>query len=313
MKKQIRKAMICTIAMMLMGIVSLTGVTYAWFSQSQTAIVQGMNLGIIAKEGGVLMSAVPNPSEWGYRLDLQMNETEYNPASMIPANIVKTDADGNDISDGSIQFYNGVIDEAAPSKIYTETIGQNKYYIQKDIYFYNDSLDQDITVVLDKESTLLGNPTNGVEMAMRMAIVNHGKYDKGTDTAENAPTAEKHIDDFFTKDPANVSIYEFAAKTHLDGTTSTKDTYGVKAASGVGTYFDTKDVGSGVTGQAWENYLAKTTTVHKDSGTDISFVVEKDSYHRITVYIWLEGQDADCKNAISGSEMDIQLAFKKAD
>ena len=303
MKKQIRKAMICTIAMMLMGIVSLTGVTYAWFSQSQTAIVQGMNLGIIAKEGGVLMSATPNPSEWGYRLDLQMNEKEYNPASTVPANLK---------SDGTLQFYNGVMDEAAPSKIYTEAIGQNKYYIQKDIYFYNDSLDENITVVLDKESTLLGDASNGVEMAMRMAIVNHGKYDKGTDTAENAPSAEKHIDDFFTTDAANVSIYEFAPKAHLDGTTSVKDTYGVKAASG-GTYFDTKDVGSGVTGQAWENYLEKTTTVHKDSGTDISFEVEKDSYHRITVYIWLEGQDADCKNAISGSSMNIQLAFKKVD
>ncbi|MBE6533461.1 MAG: hypothetical protein E7678_00600 [Ruminococcaceae bacterium] len=306
MKKQIRKAMICTIAMMLMGIVSLTGVTYAWFSQSDTARVKGMNLSIIAKEGGVLMSAVPNPSEWGYGLDLQMNETDYNPASTVPANLQE---------DGTLKFYNGVIDELVPSSIYTEAIGQNKYYIQKDIYFWNDSLDQDITVVLDKEDTLLGNATNGVEMAMRMAIVNHGKYDKGIDTKENAPNAEKHIEDVFTKDPNNVKIYEFAPNTHLDGTTKVKDTYGVKAASGKDNYFDTKDVGSGVVTEdtKWPNYLEKTTTVHKDSGTDISFVVEKDTYHKITVYIWLEGQDADCKNAISGSSMNIQLAFKKAD
>ena len=97
MKKQIRRAMICTIAMMLMGIVSLTGVTYAWFSKSETAIVGGMNLGIISKEGGVLMSAKPDPEEWGYRLNLDINESEYNPASMTPNNIK---------SDGNIQFYN---------------------------------------------------------------------------------------------------------------------------------------------------------------------------------------------------------------
>ena len=302
MKKQIRRAMMCTIAMMLMGIVSLTGVTYAWFSQSTTAVVGGMELGIIAKEGGVLMSAIPNPDEWGYRLDLQLNETEYNPASMVPENIK---------SDGTIQFYNGVIDEAVPSRIYTHAVGQNKYYIQKDIYFYNDSMDQDITVVLDKESTILSNITNGVDMAMRLAVVNHGKYDKGTE--QNAVGEKPGINSFKTTDPANVSIYEFNAKQHLDGTTNVKDTYGVKAESGVDAFFDTKDVESGVTGQEWENYLAKTTTVHKDTTSEISFVVEKDSYHRITVYLWLEGQDADCKNAISGSTMNIQLGFKKAD
>lgn len=296
MKKQIRRAMMCTIAMMLMGIVSLTGVTYAWFSQSDTAIVSGMELGIVAKEGGVLMSAIPNPEEWGYRLDLTIKEADYNPSSMVPNNIK---------ADGTIQFYNGVINEAAPSQIYTEAIGQNGYYIQQDIYFYNDSKDNNITVVLDKEGTILGNATNGVDMAMRMAIVNHGEYTKGTD--------DKGIGAFKTTDPANVSIYEFNAKQHLDGTTNAKDTYGVKAASGEGEFFDTKDVGSGVTGKDWENYLEKTTTVHKDTITDISFEVKKDSYHRITVYIWLEGQDADCKNAISGSSMNIQLAFKKAD
>jgi hypothetical protein len=302
MKKQIRRAMMCTIAMMLMGIVSLTGVTYAWFSQSTTAVVGGMELGIIAKEGGVLMSAVPNPDEWGYRLDLQLNETEYNPASMVPENIK---------SDGTIQFYNGVIDEAVPSRIYTHAVGQNKYYIQKDIYFYNDSKDMDITVVLDKESTILSDITNGVDMAMRLAIVNHGEYTKGTE--QNAVGENPGINSFKTTDPANVSIYEFNAKQHLDGTTTVKNTYGVKAESGENAYFDTKDVESGVTGQEWEDYLAKTNTVHKDSLEDISFVVKKDSYHRVTVYIWLEGQDADCKNAISGSEMNIQLGFKKAD
>lgn len=300
MKKQIRRAMMCTIAMMLMGIVSLTGVTYAWFSQSTTAIVGGMNLGIVAKEGGVLMSAIPNPDEWGYRLNLDITGTDYNPSSMVPENIKE---------DGTIQFYNGVIDEAAPSRIYTEAIGQDKYYIKQDIYFYNDSKDNDITVVLDKEATLLSKPSNGVDMAMRLAIVNHGAYTKGTD--------DKGIGAFKTSDPANVSIYEFNAKQHLDKVEGLRDTYGVKEASGVNAFFDTKDVGSGVEGgvesQEWKNYLAKTTTVYPESTEDISFVVAKDSYHRITVYLWLEGQDVDCKNAISGSEMGIQLGFKKAD
>ena len=299
MKKQIRRAMMCTIAMMLMGIVSLTGVTYAWFSQSDTAVVGGMNLGIVSKEGGVLMSAVPTPSEWAFRLDLDMQETEFNPSSMTPGNIQEN---------GKIQFYNGVINESKPSDIYTEAVTQNKYYIEKDIYFYNDSLEEAIKVVLDKESTILSDVTNGVDMAMRLAIVNHGAYTKGTEASG--------INEFKTTDPANVMIYEFNPKQHLDGGTDVRTTYGVKAASGVNNFFNTKDEEDAIAdGNPDTNakYLDKTTAVYKDSVDNVSFEIPADSYYRITVYLWLEGQDVDCKNAISGSNMNIQLGFTKGE
>ena len=289
MKKQIRRAMLATVAMMLMGIVSLTGVTYAWFSQSDTAQVGGMELGIVSKEGGVLISAIPNPSQWGYRLDLDIKETDYNPSSMVPENIK---------SDGTIQFYNGVIDEATPSRIYTEAIGQDKYYIVQDIYFYNDNLEDDITVIVNKEATKITGEHNGADMAMRLAIVAHGDYAKGTNG------------DVKTTDSANVSIYEFNAKQHLDGVVNTRDTYGVKAASGVENYFDTSDIANGLGNSEALPYLSKTNTVHKDSVDNISFVIPADSCYRITVYLWLEGQDDDCTISISGGNMGIQLGFE---
>lgn len=297
MKKQIRRAMLATVAMMLMGIVSLTGVTYAWFSQSDTAIVGGMDLGIVSKEGGVLISAIPNPDEWAYRLDLRLDEKEYNPASMTPQNIQ---------SDGTIQFYNGVIDEYNPGSLYTEAIAQNKYYIEKDIYFYNDSADKEITVLLDKEETILSDVTNGVDMAMRLAIVNHGVYTKGT--------TESTIKNFKTTDPANVSIYEFNAEQHINGT-GPKTTYGVKAASGEDNYFVNETEENKIKdGNPDTNseYLAEAKTVHDGINDNISFKIPADSYYRITIYLWLEGQDVDCKNAISGSDMNIKIGFTKA-
>ena len=179
--------------------------------------------------------------------------------------------------------------------------------IEIDVYFYNDSLDSPITVLLDKESTILSDVTNGVDMAMRLAVVDHGVYDKGT--------TESTIKNFKTTDPEKVKIYEFNAKQHLDASTDAKTTYGVKAESGVDQYFDAKAeenrlaaAGAGATSE----YLEKTTTVHKDTTTNISFEIPANSYYRVTVYLWLEGQDVDCKNAISGSHMNIQLAFTKA-
>lgn len=300
MKKQIRRAMICTIAMMLMGVVSLTGVTYAWFSQSETAIVEGMRMEIVSKEGGVLISAIPNPEEWAYRLDLNIDDgTKFNPASMVPENIME---------DGNIQFYDGIINEFSRNEIYTKAVGSNEYYIQRDIYFYNDSLTEPITVKIDKDSTALSGVTNNVDRAMRMAIVAHSEYPMGTD--------ENGIGAYKTTDPNKVMIYEFNPKSHRDGSTDVKTTYGVKAASGENTYFNVAThEGYIKDGNADTNsdYLAETRTVYYDSLDDISFEISADTCFRITVYIWLEGQDIDCLNEISGSEMNIQIGFTKAD
>lgn len=305
MKKQIRRAMICTVAMMLMGIVSLTGVTYAWFTTSNTAQVEGIELGIVSREGGVLMSSIPNPTEWVYKLDLEINETNFNPASMVPENLK---------SDGTIQFYNGVINDLAPSQIYTEEIGPTEHYIARDLYFYNDNPDAAITVKLDKSYTQLGDPTKNVDRAMRMAIVAHGTYDQATETKDTI------ADNCFAKNPEDVTIYEFNPFSHRDGSTNLKTTCGVKAASGENGWFTVADEEKNATDNTTEtvaNYLAPTTTIYRvgdgstDEGGNISIEIPANSCYRITVYIWLEGQDVDCQNEISGSSMDIQLGFTK--
>ena len=46
MKKTLRRAMLSTICMLVVAVMSLTGVTYAWFSQSTTAKVDGMTMEI---------------------------------------------------------------------------------------------------------------------------------------------------------------------------------------------------------------------------------------------------------------------------
>ena len=67
MKKQLRKAMICTVAMMLVAVLTLTGVTYAWFSENNEAYVNGLNMAVVKSSGGVYISTTPaNPSSFRY-------------------------------------------------------------------------------------------------------------------------------------------------------------------------------------------------------------------------------------------------------
>ena len=117
MKKQIRKAMICTIAMMVAAVVSLTGVTYAWFSQSETATVDGISMTVVSQTGGILMSGTPAPTTeqgWAYKLSVGYTESGLWPASTAPQNVVK--------ATGDLQFYYGIINDANLDQLQTKKV-----------------------------------------------------------------------------------------------------------------------------------------------------------------------------------------------
>ena len=328
MKKQRRKAMICTIAMMVAAIVSLTGVTYAWFSQSDTSVVEGIELGIVAVDGGVYVSNAPNPSFWGYRVNLGINKKNFEPASTTPSTL----------TNGKLQFFSGHVDEVNPNLIYTEAIedavGVEKYYIKQDLYIMNDTMSP-MNVQLDPTVTNVG--TGKVAYGMRIAIVDHGAYT----VSETGHTA----DSVKATDPAKVYIYEVDAQGHLVGEPGAVATCGVKAACGVpetnaeGKIYPSNEcfnkqteeeniyagqsssylerINSYYAGNMFSFSVAAATSKQVDNTPDIAddddFRTETvNSYHKISVYIWLEGQDVDCTNAISGQNMQIQIGFTKA-
>ena len=323
MKKQIRRAMLATVAMMLMGIVSLTGVTYAWFSQSDTASVEGMQLGIESKDGGVLMSAVPNPgaSGWAYKINLDWAGTNFKPASTAPSNL----------NNGSLVFYNGEINDAKTYMVTTSElaaadelgVGQSAaegYYVKKTIYF-NNVEDNEIKVSLGAK--IEGITTDGksglknADQAMRVAIVTHGEYEINAETGTN--TADATV----ASDKSAVMIYEPEANKHHRGGEGYIPTYGViKGSDGQEINFltDKND-------PAYENsevckiekngstseYIEKIDSYYaaKAGKQAPTFTIPAHTYYKVTIYIWLEGQDVDCTNEISGSDLGIAITFKK--
>lgn len=335
MKKQLRKAMIGTIAMMLVAIVTLTGVTYAWFTESDTSVVEGIDVGIIAVDGGVYISNYANPSFWGHRVTLKIDERDlgerFEPVSTAPSTI-KTD--------GTLKFVTGHLNDVNPNYLYPEATTKN--YIKQDLYIMNDDKNNDLVVTLNPESTSAAVGQT-VSYAMRLAVVDHGEY-KITGEGENDHTA----DGVLTKEPLDVHIYEFDAQNHLQGSTGPRDTFGVKKylpeiianADGEKIYpdFDPEDYTKGGFNMKAEAEKATSEWVdlidahHADDLFNITVAKAKEvtnnnetedtteddyielvpTYHKITVYIWLEGQDADCTEDISGQDVKIQLGFTKA-
>ncbi len=330
MKKQIRKAMICTIAMMLVAIVTLTGVTYAWFTESDTSVVEGLNVGVVAVDGGVYISQMANPSYWSYRVPFKdVNLLEVHPVSTAPSTIA---------DDGALDFFTGHLDDEKPDLLYTEKSAAGNY-VKKDLYIKNDELDA-LYIQLNPEYTTVTANKN-IECAMRLAIVDHGAYEI-TGEGEKDHTA----DSVKTTDSKKVYIYEFDAYGHVQGADNLSNSYyGVKKDCGdswdpveqKNVYpqedcFSRKDEATRLANGETSEYLEQITSYYEESlfsftvaaatqmkyGEDTPDDSEDDrveiipAYHKITLYIWLEGQDVDCTNSISGSQMSIQLGFQRA-
>lgn len=359
MRKQIRKAMICTIAMMLVAIVTLTGVTYAWFSQSDTSTISGIDISLVKVSGIIDISDEANPLKWGTTLPLDISRTDFMPASTAPSSIA---------TDGTLKFFSGRLGAIDGETLCTEPIaveldGNPKYYVKKDIYIRN-TTNAEMNIVIDQLVTSAGNAN--AAMAMRLAIVNHGAYEVTGPAGSNNHTANsvnnkvlKNADGTY-----NVCVYEFDAKNHLlvpDG--EALQTYGVKTATVVnpseelstdpktGEYIyaepgrytqedfeneliEEDQIGTlksediffdmiahqTAAGVGEDAFLEKVHLQGKDITNDFVIKVaagETDadtgdfvpSYHKITIYLWLEGQDVDCINAIGGQSLPITIGL----
>ena len=80
MKKTMRSAMLSTIAMLVVAVLSLTGVTYAWFSMATTAEVSGMEMEIGTAGAGLQVSS--DGASWGSKVEFT-GKTSLQPVSTV--------------------------------------------------------------------------------------------------------------------------------------------------------------------------------------------------------------------------------------
>ena len=111
MKKTFRTAMFSTIAMLIVGVMSLTGVTYAWFTQGTEATVQGMTMSVEAADGGVQISK--DGINWASQLTLDTDNSRTNvkPVSTVNA----------------VDFFKATIDPTDDKKITTAALSTEEY------------------------------------------------------------------------------------------------------------------------------------------------------------------------------------------
>lgn len=341
-EKDKKRKMGSLLLLLFLTIILLSTSTYAWFTSNKTVRIEDINVNVGA-EGGIQIST--DASNWktviantDITTSAYSGHTNQFSGSLKP---VSTIAAVN--SNHKLDMYLGTVDsdeddetEAGRFELTTELLSEaqanvtDAKFIAFDVFL---KLDTAANVYLQIGSGTVANGTsNGLENAARIALVK-----QGTTAASNSAATMIALNSATSSD---VIIYEPNSNAHTVngvaqakayyttytgvnsmtiGSTSTAETSydGVKAviaesddiplpetnASDNSAFFSTvtttKLKTSFVNGTTGENLL-----IYENLAAGVT---------KIRVYMWVEGQDVDCENMASGSDLTYKLTFTLLD
>ena len=274
MKKQFRTAMLSTACMLVVAVMSLTGVTYAWFTAGTDATVNGMSVTVTTTAGGIevreKMTAMTTPEEGG-----EATETiTYTPwANQLDLNVNRTGLDALSSKDG-INFFDIEFDPASyeQAKISAINRDSNLNVIVKNIQVQYTGTDANLEITLDGSEITQRVGSNDIYKAARVAIIiGNTSYIMGAEAGDSAQAFVQASGDTFIK-----------VNQAVEGYTATTTTVAANAIP-----------------------VTLPKAVLDENGTTTCTPVD------ITIVIWLEGQDSNCVNGNAGGSFDVALKFGK--
>lgn len=332
--KQKKRLLVSSFAMLLVSILTLTSVTYAWFTSGDAATVSGVQFHAEAQEGIQISVGAEDNWVWRSTVDAdvlkkvaahksQLDAETLAPVSTTAGELAKGILYKGTVNDTSLNVQ--VAGKSEGEKTESGTTVTNAGYYAFDLYFKNEgsspkTIYLDTTSAEGNKSTVTGikdaegNGDVGLQNATRVAFVVVGSADNATSLATSKVDAEHPSTE-------EVVIWEPNAKLHHNTVTSSYTIpneklayYGVDAAtsteSGKEVAWSLGSVSNGIQG-LFKNGTAFTSTVSTNDGaTDIElFDISANSTVKITIFIWIEGQDVDCINFASTGSVATGLRF----
>ena len=296
--------------MIMILLLVLTVSSYTWFSLSKTPRVSNMSM-YISVMNGLEFSLTPDGDDWGKQLAYVDMVTETSPLRPVTW------------SDAQQRFFaaeygmdgrlNGEWEPLSDERNANRN-DDDGYYCIATFYATSDdtmkvSLTPAVEVTEGKQGAgtyLVGTPLWNNETI---------SHDNGGRGAENAVRIGIHItrlDRFYepTDEPPLFYIYEPNADRHNDGSWGLLDTPSIDGA-------DTlvpPDRLITQTASDWAEVDPIQQNVHQYTLGDFTgnthlFTIHENEVVMIRLYLWLEGQDVDCINAISDAKITASIQF----
>lgn len=316
--RKLRKSMMSAVVILMAAVLSLTGATYAWFTTGTSASVEQISAGV--EEGTGLLISVDG-STWVSKVEFQKGEG-------FQLQAVSTDGVVGKTTEGLLDFHRATLNTtSSPSKIAysgvkswdkkaaaadndNEVVGRDGF-IAFDIYFNN--MEQGAKKIGLKNGI---TSTAGHNQALRVAFIVQGTLSAGYGTDGFADDLGDVAWDG-SSEGGKITIFEPYANSHLTTALAEYQQY-VKDTADATSKFDYLGIAGSFEGNIdryteVEDVLVPVTTIGLANGqlpqTEL-FTIPENTCLKLTVVVWLEGQDADCLNANSGGTMNFDLGFE---
>ena len=316
MKNTIKKrAFVSAIAMLIVSAIVLTSSTFAWFSMSKEASVESMDLTVSSPEG-IQISA--NATTWTAslsvdeifdidpattsRYDAYAGNNNLYPADLIPVSSAFRNASS---STGYANFFKATLNDAGMAQV--SSVEQSKDsqndagLIAFDLFF---KVAEGVKVYFDKSTftDTTENSGNSINTALRVAFTPLGTVSIGTDAA-----TVQALNTFNTS--KNV-IYEVDSVNRSDDAKLNVSTGALTTRALVNNNNGNPlTTSNGIIGNtAVTNTLLGNLIVDTADASAKAFDLDA-GITKVRVYIWVEGQDVDCLNSVSGAAFTAALKF----
>ena len=328
------------ILLLFLTIVMLATSTYAWFTANKTVKISNIDVNVAAASG---IQISTDASVWKTLItttDISEGYTvgSYTDKNQLPGSMVPVSTPGTATS-GYLNFYKGTVEANETTGLYELSAEAcdpeaksttNGDFIAFDIFL---RLDTASDVYLENGSGVIvkeGTTDKGLQYASRMAFVTEGHgatLASQTDlvspnTASQIIILEPNYDGhngygvqqaktYYTKytyasgianlvaGTGNGAITYDAIKAEIASTDPIE--LSLTNATDKSTYFQTM------------SNVQKTTTAfsNADEGEEnlLLYTAMPAGVTKIRVYMWIEGQDVDCENNASGSDLTFNLSF----
>lgn len=309
------------ILLLFLTIVMFSTATYAWFTANQTVTISTLDMHVETSDG---LQISTNASEWKTIITNSDITTGYTGhTNMVPAILKAVSTDGS-ITNSKMNMYKGSIGSDTVTGEYTltsaksaEAAGNVGDFIAFDMFL---RVDSDKTIYLTNDSNVVPKgetEDKGLKNASRVAFVTLGNAASESSAATlqglNDPAAKAIIwepnSDGHT-DRGRASAVEYGITVDdvtVDATTKRTKYFGLNQE--ITTAIKLKDAMKGTDTTRTSEITPDIVTTEGYAGDYKQVFNLKAGVTKIRVYMWIEGQDVDCENNASGTDISFNLQF----
>ncbi len=304
--------------LLLLAILLITS-TYAWFTANQVVQVSTLDVHVEAQNGLQISADATNWKTVLLKEDIT-GATYPGVRNQIPA-ILNAVSTAGDVTSGFMQMFLGALDsdddgnQTLTAQAQADGTGNvsTGNYIAFDMYL---KVDTQSTIVLTPNSgvTYAGASNRGLQNAARVAFIVEGN---SSGEAQASEIQQKYEGTKSIIWEPNYDVHTAAAVTHAEQTygihglqqsgASRLDYDGVFAAINDGIKLEETNADDNPT---YFKAVDPDITTPQTNTSDSTFIDLEAGVTKIRVYFWVEGQDVDCENSASGSDMALNMEFK---